>query len=42
MSLPNNEVTSIVKDFAKQLKIKESDIQAETFKWYNHASQNYE
>lgn len=41
-NLPENEVTSIVKDFAKQLKIKESDIQAETFKWYNHASQNYE
>lgn len=29
-NLPENEVTSIVKDFAKQLKIKESDIQAET------------
>lgn len=41
-NLPENEVTSIVKDFAKQLTIKGSDIQAETFKWYNHASQNYE
>ncbi len=34
--LPENEVTSIMKSYAKLLKLKESDIKEESFYWYNY------
>ena len=35
-NLPENEVTSIMKSYAKRLKLKESDIKEENFYWYNY------
>ena len=35
-NLPDNEVTSIVRSFAKQLKLKDSDITQETYYRYNY------
>ena len=40
-NLPDNEVTLIMKTFAKQLKLKEIDIKEESFYWYNYADPDY-
>lgn len=39
-SLPDNKITSIVKDFAKKIWANYSDIKEEEFEWYNYAQEN--
>jgi len=39
-SLPDNKVTSIVKDFAKEIWANYSDIKEEEFERYNYADEN--
>ena len=41
-SLPNNEVVSIIKNFANEMNIPESNIKETTIDWYNAAEYNYD
>ena len=41
-SLPNNEVVSIIKNFANEMNIPESNIKETSIDWYNAAEYNYD
>jgi len=41
-SLPNNEVVSIIKNFANEMNIPESNIKETNIDWYNAAEYNYD